>query len=206
MFRCVLASLSLAALLVAAAPASAAIISQFTYDITGGSVSNTTLGTLLPVSGTLTVTPLTPVTTGPTKFLGQAQISLNLTTSGGATLTFGPLGGLTIFAASANQLILDLTGAYPNSAPGMTNGSAFVWNGIPAVNALSAQPFGAVFFAQGMAGTTFTRTFNLTLGNEVRTVVPEAGTAALIGLGLLVLVSGAGGRHAANGARRRSRE
>lgn len=43
------------------------------------------------------------------------------------------------------------------------------------------------------------------LGNEVRTVVPEAGTASLIGLGLLALAGGAGGRRAAAiRARRRS--
>ncbi len=218
MLRYLTRSLCLVAVLLAAAPASAALISSFSYTIVGGSVtSNPYTGFRTVLGGTAVFTPTNPIETSvTTNFVGTGALGLFLSLTGGFNVIFPAMPGLTIFRVGPTLLTLDqfATTANGTIVDGL-GAHAFAWK--------FSSRYSVLEYTQGVfPDKTLTRSgpgtvvvgstifmgnarLSVMLGNEVRTVVPEAGTASLIGLGLLALAGGAGGRRAAAiRARRRS--
>ncbi len=182
-----------------ASPVSAVNISQITWDVTGGAfVGPSSSG---PVTGgTLTFLPAGGVVATPV-------VSVNHQGHGFALSLTGPSGSFqmnfpaTIFTANVDHICnLSLSGfsGFAHPSPYVTF-STWVTSGGTAVSALGGQLY--FYLAGGVgSGSVFPAIYNyisissystafashtFTLGNEVRTVVPEPGTGLLLYLGLL---------------------
>jgi hypothetical protein len=199
---------SLLALAWFAIPATAAQVTQIEWQITGGTFFNGSLSTV--TSGAIVYTHHNVVGTAT-----QSNI-----TNGNWTITAtGPSGSL---SAVLNQpsLVMGYWTIYPvqnvligastaprwSSPTGHTNGYAIrdiTFNLRSKI--VGSSPFELMGRFQTDSGALNHFTHSFTLGSEVRTIVPEPGTASLLALGLLGLGCVAGGRATAIRALRRRR-
>ena len=159
--------------------ATAAALTSISWSITGGTFfASGVLGKTAPITGGSVVwTPLSAVST-PTimplesPFPGSLQLTLQ-TADTSVALTFRSLIG------TITDLYAVIGGPFPTPGDG-----AFA-----SVNYFGVYRRAYVSF---LNGTTIDDYHVATLGQEVRTLVPEASSAALVGLGLLVLALTAG--------------
>ncbi len=183
---------TLVALCGAPTVATAVVLSKISYDITGGTfgggISGPITGGIVSLASTSPFGVHTPVLFNGTPVLKLTALSL---TGPGGMVHFTNAGGLVLSTGAVTPNALNGTGA------GLVSGSisGSLLPGLISFANLSASLFLAINSGVGSGNLTVhasllgptTFIYPLTLGNEIRTFVPEPGSAPLAGLGLIAL-------------------
>jgi hypothetical protein len=193
-----------------ASPVSAATISKITWDVTGGAFGGPNVGGAI-TGGSLTFTPATGTLATPVYnqnhkghafnlILNGASGSISVNFAGKGTDVSSYAGNDHINTINALAFVAHAHPAYPSIQSGGTTLSAlFAYFGVSINSGVGTGYLSNYIYTS--AYTSYLQTF--TLGNEVRTLVPEPGTAMLLGLGLAGLGLTASGRGAIAWRRRR---
>ncbi len=169
-------------------PAEAAQITSFSYTVTGGAFFGPNLAGPI-TGGSMTYSAPPPFLSTPGSCIAVGACgsiaSLILTGAAGTWSLLAPLqGGIIVTGPGTASIGFGVSLVVPATAS-----AVFRSGGVTATVFLTrvAHFFGSTVYVT-RAGGPYYHTF--TLGNEVRTVVPEPGTAALLGLGLLLGLAG----------------
>lgn len=186
-----------ASLLLAATPASAALITEISWDVTGGTFDGTVAGGAITGGSVVWTAPGGGVTTA---FVGPGG-TLQIVLSGTTGYAKGTVAAVVVqslaagFKANVGPVTPFVVGtAPPGSIPAdnvMLGGATSTFMANVAGSGSSTLFWSGLFTS--LTSSTLSSNILFAFGNEVRTVVPEPSTATLFGLGLLALGGACGG-------------